>query len=167
VAVDDPVVALADGGRLHVGEVAAGARLREALAPDLVGGEQRREIASLLLVRAVHEDGRRRHAETDHVDHERHVGAGHLLAGDRLEALVAVAAVLLRIVRADQPGAVALLLPATEIFPLLLARYFDRVDGHAEVGGGGTILGEPAAAVLAELRLFFAVATFGHPICLA
>ena len=48
------------------GEVRPGARLREALAPDLLGGEDVREVALLLLVRAVRDDRRPGHAEADH-----------------------------------------------------------------------------------------------------
>ena len=126
VAVHDPVVALADARRLRVGEVAAGTRFGEALAPDLVRGEERWQEAPLLLGRAVMEDRRRGHREADHVQHERDLRAAELLCRDRLEARVPAAAGVLRVVAADKPGLVAALLPVTEVAPLLLRHHFDR-----------------------------------------
>ena len=50
LAVDEEVVALVLDARPHGGEVGAGARLGEALAPDLLGREDLREVALLLLL---------------------------------------------------------------------------------------------------------------------
>ena len=47
------------------GQVGAGARLAEELAPDLLAGPQRTQEAPLLLVGAVGQDRRRGHAEPD------------------------------------------------------------------------------------------------------
>ena len=66
-------------------EVGAGLGLREALAPDLVGGEDRGEEARALRVGAVRDDRRPRHPETDHADVRRCAGADELLVGDGLE----------------------------------------------------------------------------------
>ncbi len=52
--------------RPHGGEIGAGARLREALAPDLLGREDVREVALLLLLGAVGDDRRPGHAQPDH-----------------------------------------------------------------------------------------------------
>ena len=71
------------------GEVGAGAGLGEALAPDLLGREDLREVALLLLVGAVRDDRRPGHAEADHADVRRRLGARHLLEEDRLVACAA------------------------------------------------------------------------------
>ena len=54
--------------RAHGGEVGAGVGLGEALAPDLLGGEDLREVRLLLLLGAVRHDRRPGHAEPDHAD---------------------------------------------------------------------------------------------------
>ena len=65
LAVDDPLVAVADCLGGEAGEVAAGAGLTEQLAPLFLAGEHRTEEAILLLVAAVGDDGRagERHEE--------------------------------------------------------------------------------------------------------
>ena len=68
LAVDDVDVAAPLGARANGGEVGAGVRLREALAPDLLGREDRLEVARLLLLGAVRDDRRPGHAEADHAD---------------------------------------------------------------------------------------------------
>ena len=47
--VDDPLVAVADAAGGESGEVGTGARFGEQLAPDLLAGEQRAQVALLLL----------------------------------------------------------------------------------------------------------------------
>ena len=85
--VDDVDVAAALGARARGGEVGARVRLREALAPDLVGGEDRLEVARLLLLRPVRDDRRPGHVEADHADVGRSLRRGELLVEDRLEAV--------------------------------------------------------------------------------
>ena len=68
LAVDDEDVAAPLGARARGGEVGAGVRLGEALAPDLLGGEDLLEVARLLLLGAVRDDRRPGHAEPDHAD---------------------------------------------------------------------------------------------------
>src|SRR2546428_4963078 len=58
LAVDDEVVALIDGARPEARQIGAGAGLGEALAPDLVGVEDRREMATLLLLGAPVDESR-------------------------------------------------------------------------------------------------------------
>ena len=95
--VDDVDVAAALGARARGGEIRARVRLREALAPDLVGREDRLEVARLLLLRAVRDDRRPGHVEADHADMGRSLHRGELLVEDRLEAVGRTrAAVLLR-----------------------------------------------------------------------
>src|SRR5690606_5604355 len=63
--VDHPGVAVAHGSGGETGEVRASAWLAEELAPHLLTGPEWTEVAAPLLVGAVGQDGRRRHAETD------------------------------------------------------------------------------------------------------
>ena len=56
--VDDPLVAVEHGPGGQGGQVAAGARLAEQLAPQLVAPQQRPEVALLLLAAAVAHDRR-------------------------------------------------------------------------------------------------------------
>ena len=58
--VDHPLVAVAHGPGAEVGQVAAGARLAEQLAPDLLAGQQRQQVALLLLLGAGVQDRRAR-----------------------------------------------------------------------------------------------------------
>ena len=72
--------------RPDAGEVGAGAGLGEALAPDLVADEERRQVARLLRLGPMRDDRRPGHAEPDHADVRRRLGACQLLEEDRLEA---------------------------------------------------------------------------------
>ena len=112
LAVHDVDVAAPLGARARGGEVGARVRLREALAPDLVGGEERLEVARLLLLGAVRDDRRPGHAEADHADVGRSLRRGELFVEDRLEAVRrARAAVLLRPGQARVAGLVELAAP--------------------------------------------------------
>ena len=62
LAVDDVVVAVEHGARLEIGEVAARVGLGEALAPDLLGGEDLGEVPLALGRRAMPHDRRAEHA---------------------------------------------------------------------------------------------------------
>ena len=68
---DDPFVAVLDRAGLQRGEVGARLRLGEALAPDLLGGEDRLQVALLLLVGAVGDDDRAAHRQAEHVGRAR------------------------------------------------------------------------------------------------
>ena len=70
--------------RLEPGEVGARRRLGEELAPDLVGGQHRPEVALLLLLRAVRDQRRAEHADADDVEDPGHAGAADLLVDDDL-----------------------------------------------------------------------------------
>ena len=80
--------------RLDAGEVRAGGRLGEELAPDLLAGQHRPEVALLLVLGAVGDQRRAEHADADHVEEPRHAGAADLLVDDdlmqRAEPLAAV-----------------------------------------------------------------------------
>ena len=59
LAVDDPLVAVRHGPRREPGEVGAGARLAEQLAPRLGAGDDVADVQVDLLLRAVRGDGGR------------------------------------------------------------------------------------------------------------
>ena len=67
LSVDGPLVAVAHALRRQPGEVGAGAGLAEQLAPDLLAGEQRTQVALLLLLAAPHNDRRSAHPVADRV----------------------------------------------------------------------------------------------------
>ena len=97
LAGHDPVVAVAHGARLHRRQVGAGLGLGEALAPDLLGGEDRLQVALLLLLGAVRDDRRPAHGQAEHVGELGRPRAHDLLVEDRLlDQRGAAAAVLLR-----------------------------------------------------------------------
>src|ERR1700704_6326453 len=106
------MVALVLDPRPRGREVAAGVGLGEALAPDLVGHQDLREVALLLLVGAPRDDRRAGHAEPDHAEVRRSFGARELLEEDRLVAVRrAGAAVLLRPRQACVAGLAELVAP--------------------------------------------------------
>ena len=93
-------------------EVGARLGLGEALAPDLLGGEDRLEEALLLLLGAVGDHDRAAHHEAEHVRRPGRLGARQLLAEDRLlDQRRAAAAVLLRPRDAGPAALVELALP--------------------------------------------------------
>ena len=59
----DPAAVALHRARLQRREVGAGLGLREALAPDLLGGQDRLEVALLLLLGAVRDHDRAAHHE--------------------------------------------------------------------------------------------------------
>ena len=85
LAVDDPVVAVAHRPRLRAprGRTRRPAR-RTALAPDLFGAEDRRDVAALLLLGAPLHEGRADHHDGDRIDRGRCTGRAHLLRVDDL-----------------------------------------------------------------------------------
>src|SRR5439155_7118191 len=119
------------GAGPHGGQVGAGVRLREALAPHLLAGQDLREKALLLLLRAVVDerraDERRPHAD---VDHARRPDARVLLGEEQLlERRRAAAAVLARPVQARPAALVQAALP-----PAREADLLGRVLRPAEAG---------------------------------
>src|SRR5919202_189268 len=139
--VDHPLVALAYGAGLEAGQVGAGIGFRVQLAPDVVGGEHAPQVALLLLLGAVHDQGRADQPQGEAVDGARHVGQGHLLGhdgllhGPRLEP-----AVRARPAHADEAGLVQRPLPG-----FLLLEGLERP---------GPMLGEPAPRAVAKALVF-------------
>ena len=92
LAVDDPLVAVLDGPGLQAGQVRAGLRLAEELAPGLLAGDDVAHVEVDLLLGAVGGDGRggqqqpqpgrgaQRAELGDLLLHQDDVGAGHGLA---------------------------------------------------------------------------------------
>src|SRR5206468_5570703 len=77
LTVDDEFVAFEAGARLEGSEIAPGARLTEALAPDLVSRQHRRQEAAALLFRAVMDEGWTAKPDAEEVDDRGGVGARH------------------------------------------------------------------------------------------
>ena len=81
---DDEVVVVLDGARAQRREVGPGLGLGEPLAPDLLGREDRRDVAAALLVGAEAQQRRPEHVEADDVDELGRAGGGELLVDDDL-----------------------------------------------------------------------------------
>ena len=109
---DHPLVAVALGAGLHVGEVGAGVRLGVALAPDLGAGEDPGEEPALLLVGAEVDDGRPEKPLADDPDAPRALRSRVLLVeDDLLREREAAAAELLGPPDPDPPGLTERALP--------------------------------------------------------
>jgi hypothetical protein len=105
LAVDDVVTVLARGAGRQARQVGARVRLRVELAPDLLGGQDLRDIAPLLRLRAVGDQGRPDDPDAQAVDRRRRLGARRLLGEDRLlHRPRVVAAVLAGPVQPNEAG---------------------------------------------------------------
>ena len=129
LAAQDEVVVVLDRARAQRREVGPGLGLREALAPDLLGRQDRRDVAPPLLVVAEAQQRRPEDVEPDDVDELRRAGRGELLVDDDLlDRRAPAAAELARPCAADVAGLVARGLPAAQdLHPL--------VERAREVGG--------------------------------
>src|SRR4029079_15287334 len=83
LSVEDEAIAVEPGGGADGRGIGAGARLGEALAPDLVRREERLQVAGLLRLGAAGDDRRPGHPEADHADVRRPLAPPPLLP-DRL-----------------------------------------------------------------------------------
>src|SRR5262249_17517184 len=93
-----------NGAGAQRGQIGAGARLGEALAPDLVGGEDALEVPALVLLRAVRDQHRPTHGEACQVDRHGRLGTRHLLLEDDLLEWLRRAAAVLRGRRKPAPA---------------------------------------------------------------
>src|SRR5262245_8859702 len=148
VAVHDVVIAVAHRRRLQRGEVRAGGRLGEALAPHLLAAQDARQVSLLLELAAFGDHRGAAVADADEVHADvGHVCARGLLVVDQLLGQRRAApAVLLRPVHAGIAGVEELLLPA---------RVEDAPCGPVVTRRGLRVLrdlgGQPAAQLAAEL----------------
>ena len=112
LAVDDVGVPVALGPRLEGREVGPGVGLGIPLAPNLLAGEDLRQVAPLLRLGAVGGDGRPRHPHAEDVEDGRRPVADHLLVEDQLlHPREPAAAVLLGPGEPEEAGVVELPLP--------------------------------------------------------
>src|SRR5437588_3831548 len=112
LAVDDEMVALIDGAGAQAGEVGAGPRLGIALAPDLVGAEDPRQMALFLLLGPPVDQRRAQQAEPAGAGQDRGAGAEILLViDDLLHEAGAAPAIFLGPGKPDPAGGVHPLLP--------------------------------------------------------
>ena len=151
LAVDHPLVAVELGGGRHVGQVAAGAGLGIALAPQLGDVEDLRQEALLLLGRAEGDQRRPEQFLAEVVDLVGRVGAGVLLVERHpVRDRQAAAAVLDRPAQAGQPGRGQMLVPRPPFLERLVL-----APGPAEALERGEfadqIVGEPLADLGPEL----------------
>jgi hypothetical protein len=162
VARDQPAVGGGLGARLHAGEVGAGAGLAEALAPDLLGGEDVPEVAPLLLLAAVREDGGARPLEADRVDQERRARPVELLRDHALTLQgVALAAVLGGPVEAEVAGVEELALPCAQELELTLG--LDLEEGLRKLPARvrGLVRADPGAYLAPEFGDLAGLDLFG------
>ena len=137
---------------VRLGEVAARVRLAEQLAPELLGAQDLREPAGLLLRRAAGEQRRPDEVHADAADQLRRPGAGELLGDDVVADRAGVApAVLLGPGDADPPAGRELGLP--------LPPERDLVGEVVEAGREALavlprqVLAQPRAALVAQRAL--------------
>src|SRR5207244_8595649 len=95
LAVDDRVVAVLEREGLQRGEVGTGAGFGIALAPNLLGGEHRRQIAAALLIGTPMHQGGADEADTLRVDEGGSAGAGEFLVIELLLSEAGAAAAIL------------------------------------------------------------------------
>src|SRR6185312_1095822 len=120
LAVDDEMVALVDRPGPEAGKVAAGAGLGEALAPALVPGEDRGQVALLLRFGAELDQRRPQQPDRAVPGEDRRVRPEILLVEDHLlDKAGAAPAVFLGPGDADPAGGVHLLLPGDALFERL------------------------------------------------
>ena len=147
--VEHETVAVEARRRADAREVGACPGLREPLAPDLLGGEQRLQVARLLRLRAPRDDRRPGHAEADHAEVRRRLGARLLLEVDRLEpGREAAPAVLLGPGDPDPAPVVERSAPGADLRPVearLAAAVAAELVRQVRV--------EPRANLVAEARL--------------
>jgi hypothetical protein len=143
---DHPFVALPNRPGLHRGQIRAGVGLGEPLTPDLLGSEDRAQVAFLLRGRPPGHDRRTGEQQSEHVGRQRCAGAAELLEEDRrLGHRRAAAAVLDRPVdgRPAVVGQPALEVPAPVVVGVLVA-------GGLRLGLVG---GKPVTQLVAEGEL--------------
>jgi len=168
LAVDDEMLAVQHAARLEVGEVGARVRLRESLAPQLVGGQDLLQMPRLLGRRAVLHQRRAEHREPAAVDELGRLGARHFLEeDDLLGERGAAAAELLRPVHADVAGLPHRLLPGAQppdlvdVRPRRRERLPPQVVRHVALEPRPNLLPK-RLLLLAELEIHSSTSPAGH-----
>ncbi len=155
LAVDEEMVALVDGAGAQTGEIGAGARLGIALAPDLVAGQDFRQIALLLFLGAPMDQRRAQQAHADRAGQDRRAGAEILLVeDDLLHEAGAAPAIFLRPGDADPAGGVHFLLPGAAAFQRLAIGRDALVLRVLDLEVVGQVRVEPGAQLAAEGGVF-------------
>ena len=153
--VDDPLVAVRDRRGGEAGEVGAGARLAEELAPRLAAGDGVADVALLLLVGAVHRDrGRRQQRAEPHRRAQRPELVDGLLDADAVLTREALAVPLGRERGERPPGAAEPVPPLTDGevgVPVLLEPARDLVD-DVDARVGDVDHGSPCGGGVAPVR---------------
>src|SRR6267154_717950 len=117
LAIDDEVVTPVDGARAQAGEIAAGLWLRIALAPELVGAEDARQVPLFLLLRSPMNERRAQQVQRARRRQHRRTGAEIFLVEDHLlHKARAAPAIFLGPGDADPAGGVHRLLPRNALF---------------------------------------------------
>src|SRR5207245_1228809 len=141
--------------RAERGQVRARARLRVALAPDLLGGQDLRQMAAALLLAAVLDERRTDHRDAEEADQAWGLRAHHLLVDDGLAHDVgALTAPLARPGERQVAGLVDLPLPGLGLGDAALVAELDRAlappaPWHRRGRYGPVVGARPRAAVLA------------------
>jgi len=152
--VHDEVAVLLARARANSGEIGASFRLRETLAPDLLRGQDRGEVARLLLLGAMRHDRRPGHAEADHTDVWRCLCPRHLFEEDRLVRIgSAAAAVLLRPGETGVASVVECAAPGAHLGPVEASR-----AAAVPLELVGEVLLDPGAELAPESGFFGGVA---------
>ncbi len=152
LTVEHVRVAVEDGARLEIGEVAARVGLREALAPELVGVQDLAEMPGLLRRRAVAHQGGTEHGDAAAIHGLGRLRAGHLFVeDDLLHDRGAAPAVLRRPVDADVARLVEDTLPFAQ--PVDLPAVGPRRGEGPAFEVGGDVLGEPGSGLRAKALL--------------
>ena len=154
---DHPLVAVEHGAGLDVGEIRAGVRLGEPLAPQLVDRLDLREEPALLLVGAELDEGRGEEALAEERDPRGSVRPRVLLVEDHLQRERKRPPAVLH-----GPGRAHPAIRAEHVLPLeadIPPRLVGRAATRAERRElAGEVLGQPRAHLGAKGRLFSGVA---------
>src|SRR5438552_1735323 len=151
LAVDDVMIALIHRARPEAREVRAGVGLGKALAPDLVGIEDRGKMAALLLVGAPVDDRGPHEVEAHAPGQDGRPRRGVLLLpDDPLDQPGAAAPVLLRPRDADPTGGVHRLLPRAAALERLPIGRHPVVGWIVETEVGREVRREPVAKLRVE-----------------
>ena len=158
LAVDDKVIPVLDRPGLQRGDIRAGAGLRIALTPDLLGGENFRQIALFLLLGRPMHQGRTDQRDAQAVDQGRRLDPPELLAkDDTLLEFRPAPAVSLGPRDPDPAATVHLAMPPEMPPPALAAGVHELADLIVGAAVAGRVDVEPRAKFPPKSLGFFAI----------